>query len=87
MHRKLVTKDNQKLFHPSFFAKKKTKTLQSKNDVDGALNKYKLIDAESQKGAEIWNNVGLCFYKKKKFIAVFQKFCFLKNARIRLESF
>lgn len=45
--------------------------LQSKNDVDGALNKYKLIDAESQKGAEIWNNVGLCFYKKKKFIAVF----------------
>ncbi|XP_055318142.1 Bardet-Biedl syndrome 4 protein homolog [Sitodiplosis mosellana] len=43
--------------------------LQSKNDVDGALNKYKLIDAESQKGAEIWNNVGLCFYKKKKFIA------------------
>lgn len=43
---------------------------QSKNDVDGALNKYKLIDTESQKGAEIWNNVGLCFYKKKKFIAV-----------------
>lgn len=38
--------------------------------MDGALNKYKLIDAESQKGAEIWNNVGLCFYKKKKFIAV-----------------
>lgn len=43
---------------------------QSKNDVDGALNKYKLIDADSQKGAEIWNNVGLCFFKKKKFIAV-----------------
>lgn len=49
------------------FALFKTK---SKNDVDGALNKYKLIDTESQKGAEIWNNVGLCFYKKKKFIAV-----------------
>lgn len=44
--------------------------MKSKNDVDGALNKYKLIDSESQKGAEIWNNVGLCFYKKKKFIAV-----------------
>ncbi|XP_031616366.1 Bardet-Biedl syndrome 4 protein homolog [Contarinia nasturtii] len=43
--------------------------LQSKNDVDGALNKYKLIDTDNQKGAEIWNNVGLCFYKKKKFIA------------------
>lgn len=38
--------------------------------MDGALNKYKLMDIESQKGAEIWNNVGLCFYKKKKYIAV-----------------
>lgn len=44
--------------------------MQSRNDVDGALNKYKLIDVDSQKSAEIWNNVGLCFYKKKKFIAV-----------------
>lgn len=46
--------------------------LQSKNDIDGALNKYKLIDEDGQKGSEIWSNVGLCFFKKKKFIAVSQ---------------
>lgn len=45
-------------------------SVQARNDVDGALNKYKLIEADSQKSAEIWNNVGLCFYKKRKFIAV-----------------
>lgn len=44
--------------------------LQSKTDIDGALNKYKYIDDEAQKGAEVWNNVGLCFFRKKKFIAV-----------------
>lgn len=43
---------------------------QSKGDMDGALNKYKYIDEAGQKGAEIWSNVGLCFFKKKKFIAV-----------------
>lgn len=44
--------------------------MQSKNDIDGALNRYKLIDEDGQKGSEIWSNVGLCFFKKKKFIAV-----------------
>lgn len=73
----------QKLFSICFFQPLPPQIFhQSKNDVDGALNKYKLIDAESQKGAEIWNNVGLCFYKKKKFIAVLSKligilFCFV----------
>lgn len=43
---------------------------QSKNDIDGALNKYKLVEVEHQLGPEIWNNVGLCFFKKRKFIAV-----------------
>ncbi|KAJ6644549.1 Bardet-Biedl syndrome 4 protein like, partial [Pseudolycoriella hygida] len=43
---------------------------QSKNDIDGALNKYKLINTSAEDGcAEIWNNIGLCFFKKKKFIA------------------
>lgn len=83
-----VAENNEKLFNPFSFdtktkqkRKKKPTTIQSKNDVDGALNKYKLIDAESQKGAEIWNNVGLCFYKKKKFIAVFQTFDYIFDGK------
>lgn len=48
---------------------------QSKNDTDGALNKYKLVEMEHQFGPEIWNNVGLCFAKKRKFIAVRAAHC------------
>lgn len=43
--------------------------LQSRNDVDGALNKYKAIEASQLECAEIFSNIGLCFYKKKKLIA------------------
>lgn len=56
--------------------------VKSRNDVDGALNKYKLIDTESRMGSEIWNNVGLCFFKKKKFIAVNNDFLVRKNITI-----
>ncbi|GAB0094562.1 Bardet-Biedl syndrome 4 protein homolog [Sergentomyia squamirostris] len=43
--------------------------LQSKNDIDGALNKYKLLSDLDQEGSEIWSNIGLCFYKKQKLVA------------------
>ncbi|XP_050072663.1 Bardet-Biedl syndrome 4 protein homolog [Anopheles maculipalpis] len=43
--------------------------LQSKNDIDGALNKYKRIPNLSDESSEVWSNIGLCFFKKQKFIA------------------
>ncbi|XP_052895820.1 Bardet-Biedl syndrome 4 protein homolog [Anopheles moucheti] len=43
--------------------------LQSKNDIDGALNKYKRIPNLPEESAEVWSNIGLCFFKKQKFIA------------------
>uniref|UniRef100_A0A4Y0BPH9 TPR_REGION domain-containing protein n=1 Tax=Anopheles funestus TaxID=62324 RepID=A0A4Y0BPH9_ANOFN len=43
--------------------------LQSKNDIDGALNKYKRIPTLSDETSEVWSNIGLCFFKKQKFIA------------------
>lgn len=43
---------------------------QSKNDVDGALNKYKLINVSTEDSCELWSNIGLCFLKKRKFVAV-----------------
>ncbi|XP_030368871.1 Bardet-Biedl syndrome 4 protein homolog [Scaptodrosophila lebanonensis] len=46
--------------------------LQSRNDVDGALSKYsEIADADTNASpeiAELWNNIGLCFFKKQKFI-------------------
>ncbi|XP_034651823.1 Bardet-Biedl syndrome 4 protein homolog [Drosophila subobscura] len=43
--------------------------LQSRNDVDGALGKYSQIANAEPEIAELWNNIGLCFFKKQKFIA------------------
>ncbi|XP_058828963.1 Bardet-Biedl syndrome 4 protein homolog [Topomyia yanbarensis] len=43
--------------------------LQSKNDIDGALNKYKRISNLPDEGSEVWSNIGLCFFKKQKYIA------------------
>ncbi|XP_022223261.1 Bardet-Biedl syndrome 4 protein homolog isoform X3 [Drosophila obscura] len=43
--------------------------LQSRNDVDGALSKYSQIANAEPEIAELWNNIGLCFFKKQKFIA------------------
>ncbi|KAL5288073.1 BBS4 family protein [Megaselia abdita] len=46
--------------------------LQSRGDVDGALAKYKQIHGcDNVETSELWNNVGLCFFKKKKnFVAI-----------------
>ncbi|XP_058122864.1 Bardet-Biedl syndrome 4 protein homolog [Anopheles ziemanni] len=43
--------------------------LQSKNDIDGALNKYKRMSNLPEESSEVWSNIGLCFFKKQKFIA------------------
>ncbi|XP_037895767.1 Bardet-Biedl syndrome 4 protein homolog [Glossina fuscipes] len=42
--------------------------LQSRNDVDAALVKYKESAALQSNIPELWNNIGLCFFKKEKFI-------------------
>lgn len=44
--------------------------LQSKNDIDGALNRYNRIPSTFNDYPEIWSNLGLCFLKKQKLIAV-----------------
>jgi Bardet-Biedl syndrome 4 protein len=43
---------------------------QSRNDIDLALNAYKYIPKIQDEGMEIWSNIGLCFYRKNKLIAV-----------------
>ncbi|CAO1324169.1 unnamed protein product [Diamesa tonsa] len=43
--------------------------MQTKNDVDGALNHYKNIQNMQNESFEVWSNLGMCFYKKNKLIA------------------
>lgn len=44
--------------------------LQTKNDSEAALNVYKNIPKIQDEGFELWNNIGMCFYRKNKLIAV-----------------
>jgi Bardet-Biedl syndrome 4 protein len=43
---------------------------QTRHDIDSALNAYKNIRGIQDEGFEIWSNIGLCFYRKNKLIAV-----------------
>lgn len=44
--------------------------VQTKSESEAALNIYKNINAIQDEGFELWNNVGMCFYRKNKLIAV-----------------
>lgn len=44
--------------------------LQTKNESEAALNMYKNIKNIQEEGFELWNNIGMCFYRKNKLIAV-----------------
>lgn len=44
--------------------------IQTKNNSEGALNVYKNIPNIQDEGFEVWSNIGICFYRKNKLIAV-----------------
>ncbi len=49
--------------------------LQSKSEIEGALGKYRKIPDIQDEGCETWANIGMCFFKKNKLIAViFRRF-------------
>lgn len=50
--------------------------LQTKNESEGALNTYRNIPNLQDESFELWNNIGMCFYRKNKLIAV-SSVCFL----------
>lgn len=44
--------------------------LQTKTESEAALNTYKHLRNIQDEGFQIWNNIGMCFYRKNKLIAV-----------------
>lgn len=44
--------------------------MQTKNESEAALNVYKNIPNLQDEGFEVWNNIGMCFYRKNRLIAV-----------------
>lgn len=53
--------------------------MQQHSDFDVALNKYRIAASEVPESAPIWNNVGMCFYGKKKYVAVSKFMDYLLN--------
>jgi len=44
--------------------------LQLHNDYDVALTKYRIATQETPESGPLWNNIGMCFFGKKKYVAV-----------------
>lgn len=44
--------------------------LQTKTESEAAMNTYKHLRNIQDEGFQIWNNIGMCFYRKNKLIAV-----------------
>jgi len=44
--------------------------LQLHGDFDVALVKYRIVAHETPESGPLWNNIGMCFYGKKKYVAV-----------------
>ena len=44
--------------------------IQERGDYDSALMKYKIAANSNPNSAHLWNNIGMCFFGKQKYIAV-----------------
>lgn len=44
--------------------------MQSHGDFDVALTKYRVAAVSSPESPPLWNNIGMCFFGKKKYVAV-----------------
>lgn len=45
--------------------------MQERGDYDAALLKYKTVANADPHSAHLWNNIGMCFFGKQRFIAVY----------------
>eukprot|EP00347_Sterkiella_histriomuscorum_P003243 403365040 len=43
--------------------------IQDKSDHDAALLKYRIAAVHNPDSAELWNNIGMCFFGKQKYVA------------------
>ncbi|RYG45284.1 tetratricopeptide repeat protein, partial [archaeon] len=43
--------------------------IQDSNEIDVALVKYRVAAVQTPNSAQLWNNIGMCFFSKTKYIA------------------
>ncbi|KAG8576285.1 hypothetical protein GDO81_009818 [Engystomops pustulosus] len=51
--------------------------MQSHGDYDVALSKYRVAASSVPESSPLWNNIGMCFYGKKKYVAVSMEMLFI----------
>ena len=44
--------------------------MQTHGDYDVALSKYRVAAINSPESPQLWNNIAMCFFGKKKYVAV-----------------
>ena len=44
--------------------------MQTHGDFDVAMNKYRVAACAVPESPPLWNNIGMCFFGKKKYVAV-----------------
>lgn len=44
--------------------------MQTHGDFDVALTKYRVVACAVPESPPLWNNIGMCFFGKKKYVAV-----------------
>lgn len=44
--------------------------MQTHGDFDVALSKYRVVASTMPESPPLWNNIGMCFFGKKKYVAV-----------------
>lgn len=47
--------------------------MQAHGDYDVAMNKYRVAAHAVPESPPLWNNIGMCFFGKKKYVAVSYK--------------
>lgn len=52
--------------------------MQTHGDFDVAMNKYRVAACVVPESPPLWNNIGMCFFGKKKYVAVSNTALFLK---------
>jgi Bardet-Biedl syndrome 4 protein len=44
--------------------------IQDRSEHDAALLKYRIAAVHNPNSAQLWNNIGMCFFGKQKYVAV-----------------
>ena len=61
--------------------------MQNHADFDVALTKYRIAAANTPESPPLWNNIGMCFFGKKKYVAVCTHLSYISKMQLKKTHF